>query len=77
VTGPASTTWYLEVDSARCTPVEGKHSTPEVTLKIDSTDWLKMHAGHLTGAEAFMSGKLQIVGDFDLAVKLGEVFPLG
>lgn len=77
VTGPASTTWYLEVDSARCTPVEGRHSAPEVTLKIDSADWLAMHAGRLTGAEAFMSGKLQIIGDFDLAMKLGEVFPLG
>jgi 3-ketosteroid 9alpha-monooxygenase subunit A len=75
VTGEAGGAWYLEVDADRFRPCEGKHGAPEVTVTIAAEDWLGLHEGRLDGPEAFMSGKLVIAGDFDLAASLGQVFP--
>jgi 3-ketosteroid 9alpha-monooxygenase subunit A len=75
VTGEAGGAWYLEVDQERFHPSEGKHGAPEVTVTIAAEDWLGLHDGSLDGAAAFMSGKLQVAGDFELAASLGQVFP--
>ncbi len=75
VTGDAGGAWYLEVEQDRFHPSEGKHGAPEVTVTIAAEDWLGLHDGSLDGAAAFMSGKLQVAGDFELAASLGQVFP--
>ncbi len=75
VTGEAGGAWYLQVEHDRFHPCEGKHGAPEVTVTIAAEDWLGLHDGSLDGAAAFMSGKLQVAGDFELAASLGQVFP--
>lgn len=76
VEGDAGATYHLVVDQTSCAPHEGAHDRPDVTISIADGDWLSIHAGVLDGAEAFMTGRMRIEGDFELAVKLGEMFPL-
>jgi phenylpropionate dioxygenase-like ring-hydroxylating dioxygenase large terminal subunit len=76
VTGEVPAAWHLEVEPAACRSVRGTHESPEVTVTVDVRDWLGIHSGRLDPVTAFMTGKLAIAGNMDLAVKLGDIFPL-
>jgi hypothetical protein len=76
VTGEVPASWHLEVEPATCRAVRGTHERPQVTVTVDVRDWLGIHGGRLDPVTAFMTGKLSIAGNMDLAVKLGEIFPL-
>jgi 3-ketosteroid 9alpha-monooxygenase subunit A len=76
VTGEIPAAWHLEVEPATCRAVRGTHGSPEVTVTVDVRDWLGIHGGRLDPVTAFMTGKLAVAGNMDLAVKLGEIFPL-
>ncbi|MFZ5596482.1 MAG: SCP2 sterol-binding domain-containing protein [Bacillota bacterium] len=49
---------------------EGTHDNPNITVSMNSADFLDMLDGKLNGTMAFMSGKLKIKGDMALAMKL-------
>jgi putative sterol carrier protein len=49
-----------------------------VTLRvsIDARDWLRLDSGELDGAQALFSGRLPVEGDFEAAMRLGQIFRL-
>ena len=52
----------------------GKHASPSITITMKESDYLDMINGKLNGQMAFMMGKLKIVGDMGLALKLQTLF---
>ena len=52
----------------------GTHASPNITLTMKESDYLDMINGKLNGQMAFMSGKLKIVGDMGLALRLQNLF---
>ncbi|XP_022102793.1 hydroxysteroid dehydrogenase-like protein 2 [Acanthaster planci] len=64
--------WYLDLkngagSAGSGTPPEG---SPDVTMRMDSVDFVKMFKGELKPTAAFMSGKLKMDGDLMKAMKL-------
>jgi putative sterol carrier protein len=52
----------------------GAAQSPNCTVRIGAPDFLDLVSGKLNGQTAFLTGKLKVVGDMGLALKLGEFF---
>ena len=48
----------------------GQAENPEMTMKALADDWAALVAGDLNPMQAFMSGRLKIQGNMNLAMKL-------
>jgi pimeloyl-ACP methyl ester carboxylesterase len=57
-----------------CYARKGPSISPQVRIKADAETWLAIDDGEITGAEAFLSGKLGARGNLDLAVRLQTMF---
>ncbi len=68
--------WYLEIKESKCIVEKGVHSSPKMTLAVDSNDFVKIFTGELDGMQAFMQGKIRLTGDMSLAMKLLTMFKL-
>ncbi len=73
-TGHGPETWTID-----CSPQGAKARrapSPEAKLHIDAklADFLRVGVGEITAPSAVLSGKLNVRGDFGLALKLGEMF---
>jgi putative sterol carrier protein len=67
--------YYLVVDGGACQVHEGRHPEPDVTFVMSGEDCLRVLEGKLDGPSVFLSGRLQVTGDFGLAVQLRAMFP--
>ena len=61
------------VDGA-CYVRQGPSVSPQARVLADAETWLALDDGRLTGADAFLSGKLDARGNLDLAVRLQTMF---
>ena len=61
------------VDGA-CYVRRGPSISPQVRVNADAETWLAIDDGRLTGADAFLSGRLGARGNLDLAVRLQTMF---
>jgi putative sterol carrier protein len=66
-------TYHLRMGQT-CEVSEGEAETPRVTLKMGLPDFLRLVLGALDGIQAFMSGKLQLVGDVFFAQSFQTYF---
>ncbi len=55
---------------------EGEISDPAMTLKASADDWHAVSTGNMNAMQAFMTGKLKILGEMSLAMKLQTMFAL-
>jgi putative sterol carrier protein len=67
--------YFLVVDQGACSVHEGQHPDPQVIFAMSGEDCLKVLDGKLDGPGVFMSGRLQVTGDFGLAIQLKAIFP--
>ena len=65
----------MDLKSASGSAGQGAPSSgnPDVTMTLDSGDFLKMFTGKMKPAAAFMAGKLKIKGDIMMATKLEKL----
>ncbi|KAJ3162493.1 hypothetical protein HK101_000744 [Irineochytrium annulatum] len=49
-------------------------ATPVVVIEVEDDDLLNIVAGGLSGLKAYLSGRMKIVGDMQLAFQLEEIF---
>ena len=67
--------WWVKIHDGAAESGKGEPpEAPNLTLQVDSGDWVKIMTGKLDGTSAFMQGKLKIKGDMGLAIKMQTLF---
>jgi hypothetical protein len=67
--------WTLELrpDGARARPGRDE-GTPLLVIRLSVADLVRIGAGELNPGKALITGRLDVVGDFAIASKLGAMF---
>ncbi|MGC8880599.1 MAG: SCP2 sterol-binding domain-containing protein [Anaerolineae bacterium] len=66
--------WTVTIADQTCSVTPGPIEKPDVTISMETVDFLKMVRGELQPVVAFMQGKLKLQGDMNKAMKLQELF---
>jgi putative sterol carrier protein len=74
LSGPNGGDWFVEVADGKCRIDKGKIDNPGVTFIASDQDWVALSNGKLKGWWAYLTGRLKIQGDQNLARKLDEMF---
>ena len=75
-TGAETSEWVVSILDGKCTSEKGIASTPNMTMTIDSQDYIKIVAGELNAMNAFMQGKVKVSGDMMMAMKFPTFFEM-
>lgn len=62
--------YWLKIADGKMDAGEGAQASPKMTVKSSGDDLYNMLTGKLNPMQAFMMGKVKIVGDTGLAMKL-------
>jgi putative sterol carrier protein len=65
--------WIKIADGAAETGM-GEVTDPAMTVKASADDWFAVATGQMNAMQAFMTGKLKILGDMGLAMKMQTIF---
>ncbi len=76
LSGEGGGSWVIRIADGTCTVEEGVAENPDLTLRMDAEDYVDLITGKLDPMTAFMTGKLQLEGDFTLATRLQSFFGL-
>ncbi len=75
LTGAEAGEWNAVIKNGRCEVAQGlPHFRPTVTVSADSADLIKIYEGQLDGTQAFMSGRVKVVGDMAAAQQIIGMF---
>lgn len=67
--------WHLDLTTAGPKEIKrGAHKEPDCTIRMTEENFEKMLKGKLNVPMALITGKIKIVGEKALALKLGELF---
>lgn len=66
--------WYVKIADGQCDTGQGTIDSPKATIRMDSTDYVKMTTGELNPMAAFMSGKVKVEGDLSSVMQLQSLF---
>lgn len=66
--------YYITICENSCSVCNGKHEAPSITLTLESETLSSVIDGSLSGAQAFMFGKVNAQGQLSLATRLAELF---
>jgi len=70
LSGDNGGTWWLKITDDGAATGEGAAENPKMTVKATADDFASMIGGALNPMQAFMMGKIKVVGDTGLALKL-------
>ena len=76
IEGAGGGNWMIELMDGKCSVEEGTHDSPAVTITMNAGTWLALVNEEMSGMQAFMGGKLKVVGDTMLAQKISMIFDL-
>jgi len=76
LTGAQAADYMIVIKDNRCTVSPGIAPAPKLTATADAGDFMKIFTGKLDGTAAFMTGKLRLAGDMNLALKLLNLFKM-
>ena len=62
--------WWLKIADGKAETGEGASEGAKMTLKATADDFVDMLGGKLNPMQAFMMGRIKVVGDTGLALKL-------
>ncbi len=74
LSGDDGGTFHTIVDDGKINIVESAHDNPNTTINMATEDFMNMLEDKLSVTNAFMSGKLKVKGDMNLALKLQNLF---
>ena len=74
LSGDQATEYAMAIVDQTCKVNEGKIDNPNLTLKADAELVTKVLSGEVDGMKAYMMGKLKLIGDVSLALKLIKLF---
>jgi len=70
ISGEGGGDWGVTIDDGKVTVVPGQLAKPQLTVKASAANALRLMHGQLNPLSAFMTGRVKIVGDMALAMKL-------
>ena len=74
-TGAEAGEWHAVIKDGACKVAEGRPQGPAtMTLTADSSDYIGLITGELDPMKAFMTGRLKLQGDLNLAMKMTQLF---
>jgi len=76
-TGEGGSDWNLSLHDGIAETGQGAAAGPNVTITLAAEDFKAILAGKLGGQTAFLTGRLRIQGDMNLALKLQSLLRLG
>jgi putative sterol carrier protein len=74
LTGAQAADYGIVIKDSQCTVTPGIAPAPRLTVTAEANDFVKIFTGRLDGTAAFMTGKLRLAGDMNLALKLLTLF---
>jgi putative sterol carrier protein len=77
LTGDEGGDYIITIKDDKCKVGEGIADEPDVTLTADAHDFADVLLGRANGMQYFMTGKLKLSGDLNLAMKLTSFFKMG
>jgi multimeric flavodoxin WrbA len=72
--GSAEGDCYLTIENGSIVAEEGRHPNPTVTIQAPFDVWMDIMTGKADGQEMFFQEKYTVEGDFELMLKVGEMF---
>ncbi len=75
ITGPGGGQWHLVIKDQKCELKKGMHSKPDLEFEMDAETFIAMSKGEISGASAYMTGKMKAKGPISDLMKVGQVFP--
>ena len=66
--------FWIKIADGAATTGAGEVNDPAMTVKASADDWFAVATGQLNAMQAFMTGKLKILGDMGLAMKMQTIF---
>ncbi|MCZ7551609.1 MAG: SCP2 sterol-binding domain-containing protein [Anaerolineales bacterium] len=76
LTGEEAGDYIINIHDGKCVVEEGITEEPDVTLTADARDFADVLLGKANGMQYFMTGKLKLSGDLNLAMKLTSFFKM-
>jgi ribonucleoside-diphosphate reductase beta chain len=70
--GEGGGAWRVNVDDGRVTVERGLGESPDATVRIRYSDWLRLLSGELTPPEAMRLGKTEVEGSIPPVTRLGR-----
>lgn len=77
LTGNAGGTYYLSIKEGEASVATRSNGQPQLSISVSATDFVALINGQLNGQLAFLNGKLKMLGDMGLAMKLPTLFERG
>src|ERR671919_735128 len=75
LSGPNGGQWWIEINDGTYKMGKGQIDHPNVTFRASDKDWVAICHDQLSGTWAYLTGRLKVRGDQNVARKLGEMFP--
>lgn len=72
--GEQASNWVIDIDDQTCTVEEGLADDPDMTIKAKGEDGVKILMGEMDPMRAYMLGKVKVLGDLSLGMKLAKLF---
>jgi alkanesulfonate monooxygenase SsuD/methylene tetrahydromethanopterin reductase-like flavin-dependent oxidoreductase (luciferase family) len=66
--------WTVSIDGEGAHARSGRASDPALTVTLTVADFARLASGELNPVNALLTGQLDLVGDFAVAARLGEMF---
>jgi putative sterol carrier protein len=73
-TGAEAGEWFMTIREGVCSVQPGTNSKPKLTVIADSQDFKDLVDGKLDGMSAAMQGRIKLIGDITLTMKLLSFF---
>jgi len=75
-TGAEVSEWVVTIQDGTCTSEKGTAPSPNMTMTIDSQDYVDIISGKQNAMTAFMQGKVKVSGDMMMAMKFPTFFEM-
>lgn len=72
--GEQASEWVLTITDQTCVVEEGKIDHPDLTIKADAEVGVNVLTGKTDAMRAYMLGKIKVLGDLSLGMKLTDLF---
>lgn len=72
--GDQASNWVININDQVCTVEEGQADDPDMTIKASAENGVKILMGEMDPMRAYMFGKVKVLGDLSLGMKLAKLF---